>query len=85
MTRTYSDCYYCGGEVTEHYLTRQIWWEGSLHLVENVPVGVCRQCGQKVILPEVARQIDDFLSRKTKPAEYARVPVYHFPDPETVK
>ena len=85
MTRTYSDCYFCGGEVTEQHITRQIWWEGSLHLIENVPVGVCRQCGQKTILPDVARRIDDFLARETEPAEYARVPVYRFPDPETVK
>jgi YgiT-type zinc finger domain-containing protein len=67
MKRQYSDCYFCGGEVKEQQITREIWWQGKLHLIEEVPVGVCQQCGQKLILPDVAKLIDRMLAGEVSP------------------
>ena len=80
MNQKYSDCYFCGGEVREQRIPRELWWQGTLYLVTDVPVGVCGQCGQKVILPEVARLIDQMLVGQTLPDEFARVPTYRFPE-----
>ncbi len=74
----YEDCFYCGGKVTEKYLPREIWWESRLHIIENVPMGVCTQCGEKVLKPNVAKQIDSFLMDKGMPMKTMEVPVYEF-------
>ncbi|MSR64287.1 MAG: type II toxin-antitoxin system MqsA family antitoxin [Verrucomicrobiae bacterium] len=67
MGHQYSDCYQCGGEVKERSVAREIWWKSKLHLIENVPVGVCQQCGEKVILPDVAKVIDQMLAGEHSP------------------
>ena len=85
MARRYSDCYFCGGEVNERRITREVWWKDRLHLVENVPVGVCGQCGEKVVLPEVARAIDEVLAGKRPPDHFVQVPTYRLPEPEPVR
>ena len=74
----YSDCFYCGGVVEEQRTPREIRWKGKLFIFENVPVGVCTQCGEKVIKPEVAKAIDQLLQEEKKPAKIIQVPVYQY-------
>lgn len=76
MNRVYSDCFFCGGSVEEKLIQRDVWWEGRLCLINGVPVGVCKQCGEKVVLPEVARKIDSLLKRPGCPEKEITVPVY---------
>jgi len=76
MPNNYSDCYFCAGEVEEQRIDREIWWRDQLYVVKDVPVGVCRQCGQKVILPHMAKKIDQLLSGGTPPDELMQVPSY---------
>ena len=47
MTRKYSDCFYCGGAVREKAGTREYHWKGKLYVFEDVPMGICNQCGEK--------------------------------------
>lgn len=61
MMKKYSDYYYCGGAVKEQRMPREIRWEGQLFIFEDVPMGVCIQCGEKVLKPEVAKTIDRIL------------------------
>ena len=84
MTRQYSDCFHCGGQVEEKLIDREIWWQGKLNLIQDVPVGVCRQCGQKTVHAEVAKVIDHILSGSESPEEFVQVPSYRFPDAEQV-
>ena len=56
----------------------EIRWKGNLLIFENVPVGVCKQCGEKVIKPEVAKAIDQLLQDEKKPAKIIQVPVYQY-------
>ena len=84
MTRSYSDCYFCGGQVDEQTNSREIWWHGKLHLIENVPMGVCRQCGHKTILPAVAKSIDNLLAGAVPPDEFVEVPAYQFRETDVV-
>ncbi len=74
----YSECYYCGGTVKEDNITREIRWKERLYIFENVPVGVCMQCGEKVIKPEVAKNLDFLLKKQTEPRETIQVPVYEY-------
>ena len=84
MAAKYSDCYFCGGAVEERLQGREIWWQGKLHLIQDVPVGVCRQCGEKTILPENAKVIDQMLSGDLPPESFVKVPTYRFPEKEQV-
>jgi YgiT-type zinc finger domain-containing protein len=74
--RKYSDCFYCGGSVEESLIFREIRWKGKLFIFENVPVGVCIQCGEKIIKPEVAKTIDHLIQEEKEPTKIIQVPVY---------
>jgi YgiT-type zinc finger domain-containing protein len=80
---SYSDCYFCGGKVVENRVTREIRWQGKLFLIEDVPVGVCQQCGEKVILPAIARTIDEMLSGEKSPDGFVPVPTFRFRETES--
>jgi hypothetical protein len=43
MSRTYSKCFYCGGEVEEQYMPRELRWQEKWYILENVPVGFSRR------------------------------------------
>jgi YgiT-type zinc finger domain-containing protein len=76
MGSKYSDCRYCGGNVVEKRIVREVRWAGALNIIENVPAGVCTQCGEKVLRPSVAKAIDGILEQKCKPAKTVQVPVF---------
>ena len=64
MMKTYSDCFYCGGAVEEQRMPHELRWQGQLFIFENVPMGVCTQCREKFLKPEVAKAIDQVLREK---------------------
>lgn len=78
MKRKYDDCFYCGGAVEEQSLPRELRWRGELFVFYNVPMGVCTQCGEKVLKPRVAKSIDHILQDHKKPFKMIQVPVYSF-------
>jgi YgiT-type zinc finger domain-containing protein len=78
MKYQYDDCYFCGGIVEEHRLPREIRWKGKLLVFENVPMGVCAQCGEKFLRPEVAKKIDVALESAQRPSRVLQVPEYQY-------
>jgi len=78
VKKKYSDCFYCGGGVEERLMPREVRWEGQLFVFENVPMGVCTQCGEKFLVPQVAKSIDSMLQRPWKPTKTLAVPVYEY-------
>ncbi len=78
MKHQYDDCYFCGGVVEERLLPREIRWNGKLLVFENVPMGVCGQCGEKFLRPEVAKTIDAALESAKRPSRVLQVPVYQY-------
>ena len=74
MSQGFADCIYCGGGVRERLATREVRWKGELHIVENVPVGVCDQCGERFLKPDVAKAIDRLLV-SGKPTRTLTAPV----------
>jgi hypothetical protein len=41
-------------------------------------MGVCTQCGEKVIKPGVAKSLDRIIQEHKKPAKIIEVPVYSY-------
>lgn len=76
MPKKYSDCFYCGGVVENRLMPYEFRWQGQLCLFENVPMGVCSQCGEKVLKPHTAKSIDLIIQKHKKPAKTIQVPVY---------
>ncbi len=74
---TYGDCYYCGGAVEEKVIPVDFRWMDKLYIIEDVPVGVCKQCGEKYFTAAVSKSIDKLIeSREVKRME--TVPVKEF-------
>ena len=61
MQASFGDCVYCGGHVEERRGRREVHWKGELVLVDDVPLGVCIQCGERFVKPQVAKAIDRLL------------------------
>ena len=58
----YDPCSFCGGRVQERLVTKANWWGDQLTaLVENVPAGVCEQCGERYYKARVVKQIEKLL------------------------
>ena len=69
----YGSCEDCGGHVIARRATVDRRIRGKLQEFENVPVGVCENCGQRVFKGPVLEQLER-LSRKTV-ERTIRVPV----------
>jgi YgiT-type zinc finger domain-containing protein len=77
---TYSDCFYCGGIVTERILTKEYHKRGKLLLIENVPVGVCEQCGERFLLAAVAKRLERIVAKgkRVAPRKTVNIPVLSY-------
>ncbi|MEP7342446.1 MAG: YgiT-type zinc finger protein [Acidobacteriota bacterium] len=76
----YGPCHICGEQMTERQISQDFWIKGSLIVIENVPTGVCPQCGEKVVKADVGRQIATLLTdaNQMQPARSINVPVFEF-------
>lgn len=76
----YGECHICGELVKEMRVKQQFWIKGKLIVIENVPAGVCPQCGEKVVKADVGRQVAALLeeSKQRRTARTISVPVIRF-------
>lgn len=74
----YGDCSYCGGEVKENKVELDYRYKGRLYIFENVPAGVCRQCGEKFLTAKVAKEIERRIQIKEDWDRTVPVPVAVF-------
>ena len=51
-------CYFCKGRVVEETTNVDFWRGKDLKIIENVPAGICHQCGEKYFKAEVHRQME---------------------------
>ena len=73
----YGDCHYCGGEIGEQEIKVDFWWEGKLFLIEDVPAGVCKQCGEKYFTAKVSKGMDEAV-KSDKIERLLQIPVKRF-------
>jgi YgiT-type zinc finger domain-containing protein len=76
----YGECHVCGESMEERCIKQDFWIKEKLGVVEDVPAGVCPQCGEKVVRAEVGRQIAILLgdSARLRLTHTMRVPVIRF-------
>ena len=79
-TYNYSECHVCGEQMAEKPMKMDFWIQGKLLVIEDVPAGVCPQCGEKIVNAKVGKQVSTILENSTdKPATQSMtVPVYPF-------
>jgi YgiT-type zinc finger domain-containing protein len=53
----YGACHVCGEKMQRRCVTQEIWVKGELVVVEGVPAGECRQCGERLVTAEVTRAL----------------------------
>ena len=67
----------CGGKVAGKRVTLSRRLGGHLYEFENVPAGVCRDCGERVYEGRVLRQIERMV-HEAKAKRVVKVPVFEY-------
>ncbi|MCY3019877.1 MAG: YgiT-type zinc finger protein [Planctomycetota bacterium] len=65
----------CGGKVVAKIVTVDLRIKGRLFEFENVPVGVCLECGERVYKGPVLEHLERLARGKLKPKKTIKVPV----------
>lgn len=76
----YGKCHVCTEQMEERRINQEFWIKNNLIVIEDVPAGVCPQCGEKVVKADVGRWIATLLedSKRLKKARTIKVPVVSF-------
>lgn len=80
INHNYGKCHVCGEQVEERIIKQDFWIKGTLIVIEDVPTGVCPQCGEKIVKAEVGRQIASLMedSKRWRKTRTMSVPVIRF-------
>ena len=68
-------CEYCGGPIVERLVTVHRQIEGRYLIFEDVPVGVCRECGTRYYAANILKQMEE-RARGQRATREVLVPVY---------
>jgi YgiT-type zinc finger domain-containing protein len=69
-------CYFCKGTVKKQAIRHVHPWQGRVFILNNVPAGVCTQCGETYFGPEALERMDKIVVAAPEPEKVAQVPVY---------
>lgn len=73
--KPYDDCISCGGQVEERLERIDYRYHGQLFILEQVPTGVCTQCGGKFFKAEVAKRMEERASQADQNVTTVAIPV----------
>jgi len=71
-------CVFCGGDIKEEIVTVVKERQGEVIIVENVPAGVCSQCGEREYDAQVVSKLEKILSQRSGIKKEKIVPVADF-------
>ncbi len=76
----YGECHICGAHLEARHVKQDLWIKGKLIVIEDVPAGVCPQCGEKVVKADIGQSIAALVgdSRRLRKARTISVPVIRF-------
>lgn len=76
----YGECEICNTALQERLIKQDFWIRDRLIVVENVPAGVCPQCGEKVVKANVGQWLMGILhdSKRLSRAKKISVPSIPF-------
>ena len=71
-------CEYCNGSIREMKtdVTRKV--RGKYMVIQNVPTGVCTECGTRYYAANVLKTIEETIRGRRKAKREVQVPVYSF-------
>lgn len=69
-------CEYCGGPIVEKRVTLHRRVRGQYVLIENVPAGVCTECGTRYYAANVLKTIEESLRGRRQAERKVLVSVY---------
>lgn len=69
------ECEYCGGVIQPKEVTVEHWYEGNLAIIKDVPVGVCKECGERYYEAATLEQLDAMAQKRESAQERISVPV----------
>ncbi|NUO79522.1 type II toxin-antitoxin system MqsA family antitoxin [candidate division KSB1 bacterium] len=78
MKAKYDTCDYCGGRVFEKRVTVDLRLKGKLYVFENVPVGVCRKCGERYYRGPVLERLEELAAHQNFFKDKIQVPRFDF-------
>lgn len=71
-------CEYCGGRIVEKRVTLYRKVKGGYVLIENVPAGVCVECGTRYYTANVLKTVEESVRGRKRADRKIVVPVYAF-------
>ncbi len=76
----YGECHVCGERMEERQIKQGFWIKDKLILIEDIPAGVCTQCGEKVVNADVGQSIAALIGDTTRlqKARTMSIPVIRF-------
>ncbi len=69
-------CEYCGGPIVERRVTLLRKTRGGHVLIENVPAGVCKECGTRYYAANVLKTVQESIRGRRKAVGEVCMPVY---------
>ncbi len=69
-------CEYCDGPIIEKHVTLHRNIKGNYMLFENVPAGVCTECGTRYFAANVLKLIAESTRGQQKAVREVLVPIY---------
>jgi YgiT-type zinc finger domain-containing protein len=82
----YGKCHVCDSKMEEKPIEQDFWIKGKLIIIEDIPAGVCRQCGEKIVKADVGRWIANVIenSDRIEKAPKISVPMLKYDSKEVI-
>lgn len=71
-------CEYCGGAIVERRISLHRKIRKRYVLIENVPAGVCKECGTRYFAANVLKTVEESIHGRRVAKREVLVPVYQF-------
>ncbi len=71
----YGKCDVCNTPMREQLVKQDFWIRGELIVIEDVPAGVCPNCGEKVVQAYVGKKIGELIDNPDRIANAPRISV----------
>ncbi|MEK7400558.1 MAG: YgiT-type zinc finger protein [Candidatus Poribacteria bacterium] len=71
----YGKCDICGTHIEEKNIKQDFWIRGELIVIEDIPAGVCPQCGEKIVRAEIGQLVIRLIEDPDKIAKAHRISV----------
>lgn len=84
MNHGYANCSFCGGTVEEQVVDVDYRTKAGLVIIEKVPAGVCRQCGEQYCTAQVAKAMEKLAVAEVPILRTVIIPVREFSEKAAV-